>query len=165
MDDWKRELSDLFEKRETDERETARKIEEKQPDVPAFYLTKVIPAFNEIKAELEKYGREVQVHGYEHGASITVSHQGQEQMRYSIEVRVGPGRAFPYPKLRLKDRNTGATFGSEGSLRSGGQDYDVTDISKGEIVRNVLDTYKPYIEDGGVVYGSPASDSMGTRSP
>ena len=140
MEEWKREIDDFFKEKEKKNIEKEVQIEQKKLDIQHFYSSKVIPAFEELKTELERHGRKVGLVKLEDYASITVTYEGIEEINYAIEVR---GRV-PYPEITLIERS-GKRQMVEGTFRVGTQGFDVLDVSKEEIIRHFLNKYKSYI--------------------
>lgn len=115
-------------------------------EVKDFYTSKVIPAFEELKTELEKKGREVNLDANKESTSIEVKFEGEEEFHYAIKVRIYPDHAVPYPEIHYTDRNSGRRYSSKGSMRSGTQNYDISDISKEEIIQHFLEKYKSHLK-------------------
>jgi hypothetical protein len=145
MEDWKKDLSDFFNATKEKKHQNELKLKQKTAEVASFYSSKAVPALEELKAELEKHGRQVTIHTSKEYPSITVKFEGAEEYSYAIKVRVSPDRAVPYPETRFTDKKDGRTYTSEGVMRSGLQDYDVSDICKDDIIRNFLVEYKLHV--------------------
>jgi len=115
--------------------------------VEKFYSTIVTPAFKELKSELKRHGRDVEVYAERRDfASIIVNFEGEEELDYSIEVMLSPARVFPRPVIHYTEWASSRRLRVEGLLRTGSQDYDISDITKEEIIEHFLDEYKNYIE-------------------
>jgi hypothetical protein len=133
MTDWKPDLKKLFDDVETKKKLGAEKKEANDRECQAFMKDVVGPAFEELKAELVKYGRQVVVNVGWQAVGITVMHDGKQELDLSICCR----GLYPYPEERFIDRE-GRHFKSEGSLRSGAQDFTVRDFKKDEILQYSL---------------------------
>src|SRR5258708_4487830 len=103
MADWKSDLGGFFEQRNNSHQETSAKANEHPDEHKQFIASVVVPAFEEVKAELEKYGESITIYGGSESASISVTRGGDEQLRYTITIR---GR-MPHPETRYRDRKTG----------------------------------------------------------
>ena len=100
MKDWKKILASFFEKQKKEKGEKEEKRSREKLRVEEFYATIVNPAFEELKSELKKHGREVDVYTERRDfASIIVQFEGEEELDYSIEVMLYPGLAFPRPVI------------------------------------------------------------------
>lgn len=142
MKDWKKDLSDIFNKIGEEKQDKEKRIKEKKSEVESFYSLKVSPTFEELKTELEKHGRRVEVYSTEEYASITVEFEGIEECSYAIKVRVSPDSAFPYTEYRYTNKKDGKVYEStQGFIRGGSQDYNISDISKEEIREHFLFVY------------------------
>jgi len=145
MSDWKSALESFFQDKQKETQVSEEKLTETKSEVATFFSTVVVPAFEEIKTELEKYQREVRVSSGTDFASILVSYKGETELEYSIKVRISPGYAFPYPETRFRDPTDGKMYRAEGFLRSGAQDYTVAKITKEEIIKHCLSDYKMHM--------------------
>jgi hypothetical protein len=142
LPDWRTDLADFL--REMENRPEARedRLRRAKTQIDEFFSETVIPAFEELKTELEKYGREVKVFRGLNSASLTVSYMGYTELEYAIKVRARPNGAFPYLEVRFMDGAAGRIYSTEDYFRSGAQTYDIADISKDEIAENFLSDYK-----------------------
>jgi hypothetical protein len=143
MKNWKKMLAGIFEKQKEEKEKKEKKHSQEKLRVEEFYSTIVNPAFEELKSELKKYGREVNVYTERRDfASIIVQFEGEEELDYSIEVMLYPGLAFPRPVIHYTEWASSRRLRVEGLLRKGIQDYDIFDITKDEIIENFLNEYK-----------------------
>jgi len=145
MSDWKSDLESFFQDKQKETQVREEKLTHTKSEVATFFSTVVVPAFEEIKTELEKYQREVRVSSGTDFASIVVSYKGEAELGYSIKVRMRAGSAFPYPETRFRDPTDGKMYRGEGFLRSGAQDYTVAQITKEEIIKHCLSDYKSHM--------------------
>lgn len=141
MDKWKTDLASFFQSSAHEQQESERKRQETNSAVAVFYSTVVAPAFEDLRAELERHGRSVIVTARTDYASITVHHEDRQEIRYDMKVNMYPGRAFPSPQIHFTDPSDGKPYRAEGHLRSGAQDYTIADIGKEEIIRHFLSEY------------------------
>lgn len=140
---WKKILAKFFEKQKEEKKNKEEKHSHEKLRVQKFYSTIVKPAFEELKSELKKHGREVEVYTERRDfASIIVQFKGEEELDYSIEVMLYPGLAFPRPVIHYTEWASSRRLRVEGLLRTGIQDYDIFDITKDEIIEHFLNEYK-----------------------
>jgi hypothetical protein len=143
MKNWKKNLANFFEKQKEEKEEKEKKHSHEKLRVEKFYSTIVNPAFEELKSEFKKYGREVDVYTERRDfASIIVYFESEEELNYSIEVMLYPGLAFPRPVIHYTEWASSRRLRVEGLLRKGIQDYDISDITKEEIIEHFLNEYK-----------------------
>jgi len=146
MKDWKKTLTRFIEKQKEEQEIKEIKHSQEKVRVEKFYSTIVNPAFEELKSELKKHAREVEVYTERRDfASIIVNFEGEEELDYSIEVMLSPVRVFPRPVIHYTEWASSRRLRIEGLLRKGVQDYDISDISKEEIIEHFLNEYKNYI--------------------
>ena len=147
MENWKKILATFFKKQKEGRGEKEIKHSQEKLRVEKFYSTIVSPAFNELKSELRKYGREVEVYTERKDfASIIVSFEAEEELDYSIEVMISPVHVFPRPVIHYTEWASSRRLRVEGLLRKGTQNYDISDITKEEIIEHFLNEYRNYIE-------------------
>jgi hypothetical protein len=143
MNDWKKILARFFQKQKEEKGEKEEKHGQERLRVEKFYATIVNPAFEELKSEFKKYGREVDVYTERRDfASIVVYFEGDEELDYSLEVMLSPGLAFPRPVIHYTEWASSRRLRVECLLRTGIQDYDISDITTDEIIEHFLNEYK-----------------------
>jgi len=147
MKNWKKNLAGFFEKQKESKREKEIKHSHEKVRVEEFYSKIVNPAFEELRSELKRHGRDVEVYTERKDfASIIVNFEGAEELDYSIEVMISPVHVFPRPVIHYTEWASSRRLRVEGLLRKGRQDYDISDIKKEEIIEHFLNEYKNYIE-------------------
>jgi hypothetical protein len=140
---WKKKLANFFKEQEEEKEEKEEKHSHEKLRVENFYLSIVNPAFEELKSELKKHGRTVEVYTERRDfASIIVQFEGEEELDYSIEVMLYPGLAFPRPVVHFTEWASSRRLRVEGLFRTGIQDYDISDITKDEIIEHFLNEYR-----------------------
>jgi hypothetical protein len=143
MKDWQKILAGFIEKQKEEKGEKEEKRSQEKLRVEKFYATIVNPAFEELKSEFKKYGRDVEVYSERRDfASIIVYFESEEELDYSIEVMLSPGLAFPRPVIHYTEWASSRRLRAEGFLRTGIQDYDISDVTKEEIIEHFLNEYK-----------------------
>ncbi|MGD8536802.1 MAG: hypothetical protein PVF66_13215 [Candidatus Aminicenantes bacterium] len=147
MKNWKKSLAIFFEKQKESKREKDIRHSHEKLRVEKFFSTIVNPAFEELKSELKRYGRDVEVYTERKDfASIIVNFEGEEELDYSIEVMISPVRVFPRAVIHYTEWASSRRLRVEGLLRKGRPDYDISDIAKEEIIEHFLNEYKNYVE-------------------
>ena len=147
MENWKKTLTTILKKQKEDKGEKEIKHSHEKLRVEKFYSTIVNPALKEIMSELRRHGRDVDVYTERPDfASIIVNFEGEEELDYSIEVMISPVRVFPRPVIHYTEWASSRRLRVEGLLRKGRQNYDISDVSKEEIIEHFLNEYRNYIE-------------------
>jgi len=147
MENWKKILATILNKQKEGRGEKKIKHSHEKMRVEKFYSTIVNPAFEELKSELKRHGRDVEVYTERKDfASIIVNFEAEEELDYSIEVMISPVRVFPRPVIHYTEWASSRRLRVEGLLRKGIQNYDISDISKEEIIEHFLNEYQNYIE-------------------
>ncbi len=145
MADWKERLKQKLTRAEETKHVEATGIAKAEEDARSFYTTIAGPALEEIKVELEKHGRTVNLHTSEHDASMSVRYQDQEEIWYSIKTGIYPNYVRAYPQYRMY-AISGRAFTLQGYFRSGSQDYHALSLTKDEIINNFMSHYQPRIK-------------------
>ena len=112
-------------------------------EVTGFIADKVIPALEEVAAELRKQELPVQVTLGEDGRALLRVGHGEE-MDFFYAVRPQP---YDPPSFALQDPRRPVKEGTrhyraEVYLREGGQDYDVMGWPRVQLIHDVLDQYE-----------------------
>ncbi len=147
MGDWKDKLRTTVEETEAKQRSDTEKIEGARPVVEEFYASKVLPAFEELKTEIEKYGREVRIYpgggaGTDYSSGVTVYYDHSSEMDYSVHVKVSPATVGAHPEITRRDGKDGRRFTVYGYFKS----RDLSKITKEEIISNFMHDYLPVLE-------------------
>ena len=135
MHEWKQELSDFF------DRSVEIEEVEQRSELCRFIEDVVGPAFTELRTELENHGRNVTIRSTESSAALIVQHAGEEEMSYRIQGRTFPNTIVPYAQIRFRERKGLKYITVESMLRSGPADYELADITAGEIIKDFLQNY------------------------
>jgi choline/glycine/proline betaine transport protein len=135
MDDWKEALASLFKNLEEQRREDTAAIERNRREAYQFFSSTVLPAFAELRAEIERYARIVKVESSPEGASVSVHKDGVREIQYDIKARVSPRKI---DVLTIVD-------GKEGVLKGSEDRSSIAQISKEEIIEDFLEQYEPRV--------------------
>lgn len=142
VDDWKKDLGTFLQDKRKD------KKEERRQELEDFIRTVVVPAFEELKRELEKHSRAVSIRSAVTSASIKVEHGGEEEMTYWVQGLAFSDRTVPFPEIRYRERRGVRFVRTEGTFGSGAQKYSVADVSHEDIIRNFLSYYMRHSREG-----------------
>jgi nucleosome binding factor SPN SPT16 subunit len=86
-DDWKKDLGDFLNERKSKEEQREERAKQQAVDSEEFFRSVAAAALQEVKVELEKYGREVTVKTTPNSASIYVQFEGVVELDYMLKVR------------------------------------------------------------------------------
>jgi len=135
MSDWKQNLSEFLQKTDKSRQK------EKEPELSRFIARVVMPAFQEIAAEMELHNREVVMRNTATSAAIVVSNNKAEEIRYRVQGRTFPHTVLPYAEVRYRERKGLKLISVESMLRSGLPNYTLDDVTKEEVISDFLDHY------------------------
>ncbi len=133
--DWRENLGSMLNKAEVD------KVEAQGSDFSRFIEDVALPAFEELSAELEKYGRTVTVRSSASTATFMVMMGGEEEISYRLQGRTFPNGILPFAEVRFRERKGLRIIKVESMLRSGSPDYLLSDVTGGEIIGNFMEHY------------------------
>jgi|GEM_PF-4065329 len=122
-------------KKETEKANKEKLAEEKRAKAKAFVAETLVPALNEVKADLEGRGREVIISAGDESATIRVNHKGMHELDLTIDASLMTDEI-------ITDRATGKAFSAKSSLRTGNFNANPQTITKDEIIREVISRFK-----------------------
>ncbi len=140
--DWKNELGTFLDEKRKD------KKEERRIELEAFIRQVAVPAFQELKREFEKHGRQTIIREAPSSASIKVSFQGEEEITYSVQARTFSDRSVPYPSVRFRERRGVRYVTAEGAFGAAAQPPSVQDVTQEDVIRNFLSYYMRHSREG-----------------
>ena len=141
MSDWKDDLESFFEEKERQNKAYTEQRQNAELQSASFLSNTVIPAFEEIQAELEKYGREVIISNKDQAVNIQIFYESSLEFDYWIKVDINNLRPHPEIQLTIDEQKVSL----EGTLRVGVESFTIEDISKEEIIGSFLSDYYAHI--------------------
>src|SRR5262245_58328115 len=115
--DWKSELGNFVQGQARSQEDAKAQADHDLAQAKNFIKSVVVPAFEAVRDELTKYGKQVEVHAGSDFASIQISEGDVDEMTYFIKVR----GIFPF--MEKTHRSHGRRYISEGYNTSGRQDH------------------------------------------
>lgn len=117
-----------------------------QAEFTAFLENVVKAAYEEISTRVEEQGRTTEIHMAISGCSLSVSHNGVDEIYYHVYRYALPNRIFPYVEVKFKER------GSRNLKvkRTGSPllDFNKTNITIKEITKeHVITSFDKYYND------------------
>jgi choline/glycine/proline betaine transport protein len=140
MADWQNDLGAFFEEKEQTH------AEQERSEVERFLTDVAMPAYEQLRAELEKYGRDVSIRETANAAALIVQHEGADEFHYSLQGRTFPEGVLPFAVLVSRERKGIRMIRTESMLRSG-SDYALADITSDEVIAHFLTHYKRSIRE------------------
>lgn len=142
--DWRERLRQITAEPEPSFQQAVKGLEEARRVLRGFIEDTVVPAFEEIKTELEAQGRGVTISREEDRAQIGVFLDGAEEFRYGIEGNAREQAVFAWPKFDAKRRPLRAT--ADVVLRSGKRaEHDVRTFSRQQIIEDFIKAYAKWM--------------------
>lgn len=138
MSDWKSDLNDLIQGDQEAGAARRAKAERQLGDAERFVSEVVVPAFEELEAELEKHGRNVFIVAGGGAATLTITHSGTTELDYTLDAR--PDN--PSVESTHLDRETGGSYKAVDVISASGH-HGRDDITQEDIIRHVLSLYEP----------------------
>ncbi len=155
MSDWQERLRDSADRQESRGRADAERAGHTLPEVEAFYADVVIPAFEELRDLLRRYGRQVDVRpmtGYSSGRSATIEVLRGDTTELELSVNVeGDSEGSRASALWTR---TDWQDGQRSSFKDNPFEKDsfftsLSDITKEQIVGRFMEEYMPIFEQSG----------------
>lgn len=141
MSDWKDDLESFFEEKDRQNKAYTEQRQNAELQSASFLSNTVVPAFEEIRAELEKYGREVIISNKNQAVNIQIFYESSLEFDYWIKVDINNLRPHPEIQLTIDEQKVSL----EGTLRVGVESFTIEDISKEEIIGSFLSDYYAHI--------------------
>ncbi|MDA0990509.1 MAG: hypothetical protein O3A51_07140 [Verrucomicrobia bacterium] len=138
--DWRADLGSFLNKSE------GKRIEPAGSELARFITDVVLPAFQDVADELERYGRTVVRRHTASSAVLIASNGTEEELTYRVQGRTFPNGVLPYAEVRFRERKGLRLIRVESMFRSGVPNYRMVDITKDEIIRDFLTHYKHRVQ-------------------
>lgn len=146
MNDWREELKKILETRPSRASlKDQEQLEETRRRIEAFVEDVVMPAFEDLRAELEKLGREASIDRRRFQASLHVFNEGREEFSYAIRGNAYHKMSFAFPH-----------FGTSGESRMSRaeivlgkgkrREFDVLAFTREGIIKDFLKEYANWME-------------------
>jgi hypothetical protein len=146
MTDWiLTDLDEFLEHKEINDAAEQADLAQTKCEVAEYLNTVVIPAFEQLKAPLEKHGRKVDIFGTPgtDSVSIQVNYKEKRELDYSVKIQFQPRHARPH--VITKTREAGQYYRSESPVKNGWDD-SILNVTQEDIMKNFLDHYKNQAE-------------------
>lgn len=141
MKDWRVELNGLLGSRT---RATRAEIEDAQ--FREFLAQVVHPAFVQVGEELAKYGRESTIRETPAAATLTIRHEGSEELSFRVMRRSLPTAVVPYAEIRARERRGLRITKSEANFLDRTEPYGLADVTGEDIIRVFLKCYRNMLD-------------------
>jgi hypothetical protein len=142
MSDWRDNLNNFFAAADKKRRQ-----DEEAGEWSLFISGMVIPAFEDLQAELEKHGRLATIRNSVTSATILVAHEGEEEMMYRMQAKSMPNQVLPCVEIRSRERGGLRYLKQEAMLRPASPPYKLSDVTREEIISHFLAHYMRRVEN------------------
>ncbi len=145
--DWRNRLQELV-YQSKEQGKTKTNVEKAWDTVEAFINETVLPAFNELKDELNQLERSVEIDSTEKYASIRVLYAGYEEFFYAIDAHVYQTASFVFPEITGKTREQNGNLQTKAKvvLRSGRKnEYNLNHWTKEGIIHDFIRNYSKWM--------------------
>lgn len=155
--DWREELAQFVEGQEERKEEEKQREETHLDEIRRFLDSVVLPAFEDLQVELERYGLQVQVSSSDYTIDVAegllqFQYPGKSPVKFRVKFRAPSDHLSAYPEYVYTLPNTRERLRSTtGAFRTadGSTVQSVKEITKDEIIRQALVQVKNYIGNWG----------------
>lgn len=139
MKDWRARLQQAFEHSSRGEKRNAN-LEESRRQVAAFVANTVVPAFEELREELRRHGRDAVIERDDRHAAITVLRDDEEEFSYAVRGRVFHRMRFAFPMHGGGDEEP-VVIRAEVAVKAGKREREVAKLTREAIIEDFLHEY------------------------
>lgn len=111
----------------------------------AFMKETVVPALNEVAAEIRARGLPAETEEEESQARISVAHGTEDEFVFGVSLRSVPVPGFAMTALEGERTGPGRTWRAEVSLREGSQRYDILGYTREQVIADLLGQYERHM--------------------
>lgn len=142
MDDWKKQLENHFEELKTSKKEFKDRQEGMKSQGKHFLKKSVMPAFMEIKAELQKHKRECSLDAKKDWAVLMVKKNKKKEFVYEINLTSDGDGMLASKSVYVPNEKGKLKLGVEGKIRNKSHSMKLDKISKEDILADFLEEYR-----------------------
>lgn len=117
----------------------------KQQEVEHYMQQTVLPAMQEVAAELRKQQLSAEVKQEPHRSWLEVYHGTEVDFFYSVHLVAHTAPAFVMRDTQKAQHDALQYYRAEVHLREGGQDYDIMGWTQDQLISNILDQYEKHM--------------------
>jgi hypothetical protein len=145
MADWRDELAEVYKTKDRTQATEQVQLAEMQKAVTEWFRSVAAPAYDELRTELEKYGRTVDVDISGTRAAITVNHGNTLEIAHYLDARISPRGNYIKLSGRQLDE-TGKPYGWESQVRSSSQECGIESLNKSHLIAKFMEDYKRVVK-------------------
>jgi hypothetical protein len=139
--DWRAELNQII-----DSRAKATRAELESARFVQFLESVVMPAFQELSAELGKHDRKVTVRQTSISATLSVSSGDTEEISFRILSRSMPSGIVPYAEVRM--RKGQRLVKAEGHLKGTNPASTIEHVATADVIAGFLSFFRAALDSG-----------------
>ena len=117
----------------------------KKQEVELYIQQTVLPAMQEVAAELRKQQLSCEVRHEPHRSWLEVAHGDEVDFFYSVHLVAHTAPAFVMRDTQKAQHDALQYYRAEVHLREGGQDYDIMGWTQDQLISNILDQYEKHM--------------------
>lgn len=117
----------------------------KKQEVEQYIQHTVLPAMQEVAAELRKQQLSTEVRHEAHRSWLEVAHGDEVDFFYSVHLVPHTAPAFVMRDTQKAQHDALQYYRAEVHLREGGQDYDIMGWTQDQLISNILDQYEKHM--------------------
>jgi len=118
----------------------------RQSEVSKFLKDLAGPALEDVAEELRKRSLEAELIKEDNRLKLTVTPGGEEEFVYGIRMRSYDMPSYSFIESQMNRQRSDRYYRAEVFLSDGGQDYDVMDLTRDELIQDVLGQYDRHFQ-------------------
>ncbi len=145
MSDWRSDLENLLHSQQEIQEAYPQEILRSHSSMVSTFLSEeAIPAFEELRAELTKYGREVSFFRDSNSISIAISNQDKPEFKYGIVIKTVMGKLIPSVVIRYPEGMSSIQKTISEPYGDLDMENPLAGIFKKDILNHFLSVYRRY---------------------
>lgn len=138
MKNWRRQLRDILTRGSGHSPDAS--LNEARRRVSAYFEEVVLPAFESLKEELAKHGREVEIFRTPTQATLVVYYDGEEEFSYAVHAHAHHRMTFAFPEFPRGDEPR--VYQVEVSPHEHpGERHEMTEFTRDDVIQDFLEEY------------------------
>lgn len=142
VEDWKTALDVHFMERKKSKKEIEAKREELKKAARHFMKKEALPAFEDLKDELNRYKRDCEIDHKKMWAALLVRHNNKKEFVYELKLIADDEHLHLSKSIYVPNDKGKLKLGVEGKVRNPDNSLRIDKVSRTDIIADFLESYK-----------------------